>query len=130
MPGSGHAGGRGGHYLSGTYIITDADIAAGTVANTAFAQAGDGSTSGQNTVTIYEKSIHLDAQTTPNAYAQVGKSIAYTFTITGHSAVPLQGDPIVIADPLQITCETLDTIGNGDISLTVMRRLHATLRRL
>jgi hypothetical protein len=99
---------------NGTYTITDADIDAGTVTNSATARAGNGSVSGQTTVTVYEKSLQLDAQATPEAYAQVGESIAYTFTITGRSAVPLQGNPIVIADPLQITCETLDAVGNGD----------------
>jgi LysM repeat protein len=98
----------GSFSCSGSYAVTQADIDAGSVTNSATAQAvfnGSPVNSNADGVTIYANQnpvLGLTILATPNTFTAAGQSIAYTFTLQNNGNVTLQS-PSVTA-PLSISC--------------------------
>jgi gliding motility-associated-like protein/uncharacterized repeat protein (TIGR01451 family) len=101
-----------------TYIITQADLDAGQVVNTATASgtAPDGSTvsdSDDETVTaIQSPSIAITKTADPATYDAVGQTITYTIIVTNTGNVTLTG--ITVTDPLTGLSVTVASLAPGD----------------
>ena len=110
---------------SGTYVVTQADLDAGSIANTASAvgTAPDGSTINRtDTVTIpinpasATRSMTLDKQASVATFSAVGSQITYTFEVRNTGNLTLTN--IGIADPaLGFTC-TIPTLAPAAINRT------------
>ena len=82
-----------------TYTITEADVDAGEVENTAFASAGGfDSLEDEATVIWVNPELELHKSATPQTYGWAGDQITYTFTVTNTGNVTLTN--IIIDDPL------------------------------
>jgi len=90
-----------------SYTITQADLDAGSVNNSATAHAGGvNSTPATATVTaIQNKSISLTKAANPTTYNTVGQTITYTYTIKNTSNIDLPG-PFTVSDNkvASVTC--------------------------
>ncbi|MBX7251401.1 MAG: DUF11 domain-containing protein [Candidatus Promineofilum sp.] len=93
-----------------TYVVTQADITAGSVVNIATATAKHGNdtvTSNQDTVTVPAvqlPALSLDKDTTTANYDQVGDTIAYTYKVTNSGNVPLTPPYAVSDNKTTVTC--------------------------
>jgi uncharacterized repeat protein (TIGR01451 family) len=82
-----------------SYIITQADLDAGSVTNHATA-SGNGVTSNQATATVYAeqaKALLLTKTADPLSYSAMGQTISYSYVIKNTSNVTLTG-PFTVAD--------------------------------
>jgi hypothetical protein len=94
---------------AGTYVITQADIDAGSVTNIATARAeGSGVTSPPVTLTIFdpkpEALLGLIKTATPLVYSRVGQEISYRYEVTNIGTVTLTGPFTVADDKNAVTC--------------------------
>jgi uncharacterized repeat protein (TIGR01451 family) len=98
------------------YVVTQADLNAGSVTNIASASAG-GTTSNTDTVTVnanQKPALTLDKKTTTANYDSVGDTISYTYDVVNSGNVRLAG-PVTISDnKTTATCPNVNTVGNLD----------------
>jgi len=88
------------------YSITQADLDAGSVTNTATASAG-GITSNPATVTIQmtqNQALTLIKNVSPSSYSQAGQTITYTYAIKNSGIVSLSGPFSISDDKATVTC--------------------------
>lgn len=87
-----------------TYAITQEDIDAGEIRNTATATADDGTTATSNEVVVTAQSgaatLFLTKTSDVATFSAAGETITYTYTVENVGAVTLAG-PITITDDLQ-----------------------------
>ena len=103
-----------------TYSLVQADITAGSRANTATATSGNTTAQGSDSVLLPSalgltlvKTGTFNDDTTADGFAQAGETIGYTFDVTNDSAVPVTN--VSVTDPKvdPITCPG----GNGTLGL-------------
>lgn len=102
--------------LSGTYTVTNADVAAGSIVNTATADSDQtGSVDDDETVPLLDPELVLDKAAPTNADedgssdVSVGDTLTYTITATNNGSATLTN--VVVSDPLltpaSITCASI-----------------------
>ena len=92
------------------YTITQADLNAGSVTNTAKASAG-GIDSNEDKATveaIQNKALSLDKTASPTAADAVGDVISYSYVVTNIGNVRLAGPVTVADDKATVTCPALE----------------------
>ncbi|MGA4544337.1 DUF7507 domain-containing protein [Uniformispora flossi] len=92
---------------TGTYMVTEADAAAGHVTNVATAAADDGTVSEQETATITTGTPALflvKSVDSSHAYL-VGDTVTYTYTVTNTGSAPVDELHIVDDRVANITCQ-------------------------
>ena len=120
-----------------TYVVTQADINAGSVANTATATAKHGTdtvTSNTDTVTVPAlqlPSLHLDKTTTTANYDSVGDTIHYNYLVMNDGNVPLT-PPYAVSDNKapSVTCPQTPNPLNPGASITCTASYVVTLADL
>src|SRR5262249_19782544 len=93
---------------SATYAVTQADIDAGKVTNTATASAG-GTTSNASSVTVTAvqvRALTLVKSATPTTFDGAGNVVAYSYLVTNAGNVTLAGPVTVSDDRVTVTCPT------------------------
>ena len=99
-----------------SYSITQADLNAGSVTNTAKASAG-GIDSNEDKATVdavRHPSLVLDKTASPTSADAVGDVISYTYLVRNDGNVRLAGPVTVADDKATVSCPALSTIGNND----------------
>ena len=99
-----------------SYSITQADLNAGSVTNTAKASA-DGIDSNEDKATVtavQSPSLLLDKTASPLSADAVGDVISYTYLVRNNGNVRLAGPVTVADDKATVSCPALSTIGNHD----------------
>ena len=91
---------------TGTYSITQADLDAGSVANSATATVG-GTTSNVASFPVnmaQNRALTLSKAAAPTTYAQVGDVITYTYVILNGGNVTIQGTFSIADDKAAVNC--------------------------
>ena len=107
-----------------SYAVTQADLTAGAVVNTATASAvfnGNPVVSNQDQVSvpaIQGPALLLDKSTTTPNYDAVGDTISYSYLVTNSGNVPVVPTYAVIDDKATVTCPQTPTPLNPGASLT------------
>ena len=99
-----------------SYTITQADINAGTVTNTASATNGS-VTSNTDTATVTAAQgpdLELVKTATPSTYAAVGDVIDYSYLVTNSGNTTLDGPVTVTDNKVAVTCPAVATLDPGD----------------
>ncbi len=112
-----------------THAVTQADLDAGSVENSATASA-DGTTSAPDTATVdadAQPELTLVKEAAEEGFLLAGETLHYTFTVTNTGNVRLDG-PVTIADDLTSdeSCPALTTVGNHDGWLDVGEAVECT----
>jgi hypothetical protein len=99
-----------------TYIVTQADLDAGSLTN--IASATDGvNTSPTDTVTVpatQTPSLALVKTASPATYSAAGQAINYSYLLTNSGNVTLNGPFSVSDDKTTVICPAVNTVGNLD----------------
>jgi uncharacterized repeat protein (TIGR01451 family) len=86
-----------------TYTITQADLDAGSVTNSAFATGPNNIVISNNTsatvLAIQKPGLKIDKDVDPKTYFTVGDTIDYSFTVTNKGNVDIAG-PITVTDSM------------------------------
>jgi uncharacterized repeat protein (TIGR01451 family) len=101
---------------SASHTITQADIDAGSITNTASASA-DGTTSPDDAATVTAvvgPGLSLVKTATPSSYQAVGDAIAYEYLVTNTGNVTLAGPVTVSDDKVTVTCPSTADLDPGD----------------
>ena len=103
-----------------TYTVTQADLNAGRVTNTATADA-DGTTSNQDQAivsAVQGPALTLVKDAAENSFNVAGAVLHYTFTVENTGNVSLAG-PVTVTDDKATdeSCPALTTVGNNDSNL-------------
>ncbi|QQS48169.1 MAG: DUF11 domain-containing protein [Acidobacteriota bacterium] len=103
-----------------SYTITQADLDAGSVTNTAKASAnGVDSNEDSETVTATQtRTISLDKTATPATYDSVGDTISYSYKVTNTGNVTLAGPVTVVDNKATVTCPAGSLAPGGMITCT------------
>ncbi|MFO1541464.1 MAG: hypothetical protein ACKOTZ_13655 [Chloroflexota bacterium] len=112
-----------------TRSVTQGDLAAGEVENTATASA-DGTTSAPDSVTVLadgRPALHLAKAATESTYLLAGDVLHYAFTVRNSGNIRLAG-PVSIADDRTSdeSCPAVTTVGNHDAWLDPGEELACT----
>ena len=104
--------------LSGDYTVTQANVDAGQVVNTATATADDLSdqTVTRTTTVAQKKALTLAKTTTSSSFAQVGAVLNYGYQVTNSGTVTLSGTLAITDDKIasgDITCGEVPSGGLG-----------------
>ena len=95
-----------------SYSITQADLNAGSVTNTASASA-DGTTSADATATVTAVgALALTKVASPLTYSAVNDAIAYSYTVSNTGNVSLAGPVTIADDKATVTCPAVASQGN------------------
>src|SRR4051794_5125999 len=100
-----------------SYTITQADLNAGSVKNTAQAHAGttDSNTDSETATATQSPALSLDKTITSGSpYAAVGGVVNYSYLVTNTGNVRIAGPVTVSDDRATVTCPNLSTVGNLD----------------
>lgn len=93
------------------YVITEADVAAGSVTNTAQAFVG-AVQSNLASAKVYLEKLNLNITTNRDSYEKVGDEIQYSYSVTSSSPVPLYGYVSVLDNQMRVICPRFETVGN------------------
>jgi hypothetical protein len=98
-----------------TYAITQGDIDAGAVINTAFASSGTTSSpvASATALAAQDPQLGLTKTPSPTTYDHVGQVITYTYTLTNTANVTLSGPFTVTDDKTTVTCPSTATLDPG-----------------
>ncbi len=102
-----------------TTTVTQDDLNAGSVTNTATASAG-GTDSNEDQVTVpavQSPALTLEKTTTASDYDEVGDTLSYSYEVTNSGNVSLAGPVTVADDKASVTCPAVTTVGNNDGNL-------------
>ena len=105
-----------------TYLITQADLDAGSVTNTARGHAsyeGDPLDSEMTDATVtasQSPELGLTKVASPTTYDHAGQAISYTYVLTNTGNVSLGGPVIVTDDLANVSCPALTSVGNNDVT--------------
>ena len=103
--------------LTGDYTVTQADVDAGEVANTATAAATGVSarTASRTTIVAQQKALTLAKTATTVSFGSVGDRIAYSYEVTNSGTVTLSGTVAITDDKIAsgITCPAVPAAGLG-----------------
>ena len=117
--------------LTGAYTVTQADVDAGEVSNTARASA-DGVTAApvsEVTAVAQERALELAVSPNPSSYEQVGDEITYTYTVTNSGTVTLAGTVTVADDKATgIECTALPAGGLAPAGTTTCSGSYTTVQ--
>ncbi|MCF1753401.1 DUF7507 domain-containing protein, partial [Mariniradius sediminis] len=92
-----------------SYTATQADIDAGSVANTASASSGSVSVSDQVTINaVQSPALFIDKSVAESSYDAVGDVLNYTVTVTNTGNVTLSN--VVVVDPLTGLNQTIASL--------------------
>ena len=103
-----------------TYVVTQADINAGNVTNTATATVG-GTNSNPDTVIInatVTSGLTLDKTTTSTGYNAAGQSIPYSYVVTNTGNATLAGPVTVTDNRVSVTCPAGSLAPGASITCT------------
>src|SRR4029079_5579856 len=91
---------------SASYPVTQADLNAGAVVNTASASSGTTTSPVDSAaaLTAQAPQLHLDKSASPTTYDHVGQQITYTYLITNDSEATLNGPFTVTDDKTTVSC--------------------------
>jgi LPXTG-site transpeptidase (sortase) family protein len=122
-------GGSDSTSFSGTYTLTQADIDAGSRANTATVSGKPPTGSNMSAQSTETKTLAADARITllktgtldktvvaPGSRADAGDTISYTFTVSNPGNVPLTG--VLVTDPKATITGTAITLAPGQTNTT------------
>ncbi|WP_229744583.1 DUF7507 domain-containing protein, partial [Belliella aquatica] len=94
------------------YVITQADLDAGKVDNTASAAFGNDVLTADETVTATQNfEFSITKVATPQTYSTVGEVISYDITVTNDGNVTLEG--ILVTDPLTDLSQLIASLSPG-----------------
>ena len=99
-----------------SHTVTQADIDAGKVTNTASASA-DGTTSNTDSVTVTASQgpgISLVKTSTPDSYKAVGDVIDYSYVVTNTGNTSMDGPVTVTDDKITVTCPPVAKLDPGE----------------
>ena len=103
--------------LTGDYTVTQADVDAGEVVNTATAAATGVSarTASRTTIVAQQKALTLAKTATTVSFSSVGDQIAYSYEVTNSGTVTLSGTVAITDDKIAsgITCAAVPAAGLG-----------------
>src|SRR4029079_7195613 len=91
---------------SASYPVTQADLNAGAVVNTASASSGTTTSpvDSATALTAEAPQLQLDKSASPTTYDHVGQQVTYTYLITNDSDATLNGPFTVTDDKTTVTC--------------------------
>ena len=103
---------------TGTYTVTQADVDAGQVTNTATARATGVTvvTASRTTAVAQQRALTLALSASPTSFAGVEDTITYTYQVTNSGTVTLRGAAAIADDTVAaaaITCGALPAGGLG-----------------
>ncbi|MBN1304343.1 MAG: hypothetical protein JXA13_07895 [Anaerolineales bacterium] len=119
VSGCGRSGNNSSMTCTGSYVITDDDVAAGQVVNQASvtgvyrdssgcdSQYYNASASTSKTITLVQAalpSIELKKTASPNAFMGPGEIISYTYEVTNTGDLPLSGSITISDDMVDVSC--------------------------
>jgi len=101
---------------TGSYTVTQGEINAGTVDNTATANSTETPpTNTPNTTPLPQvKTLSLDKTATESSYFFAGDTIHYQYLVTNTGNTSLAGPVTVADDKTTVTCPAVTTVGNND----------------
>ena len=117
--------------LTGAYTVTQADVDAGEVSNTAQASAGEVTalTASEVTAVAQERALGLAVSARPSSFARVGDEITYTYTVTNSGTVTLAGAVTVADDTATgIECTALPAGGLAPAGTTTCSGSYTTVQ--
>ena len=117
--------------LTGTYTVTQADVDAGEVSNTAQASAGGVTAlpASEVTAVAQERALGLAVSARPSSFARVGDEITYTYTVTNSGTVTLAGTVTVVDDTATgIECAALPAGGLAPAGTTTCTGSYTTVQ--
>ena len=103
-----------------SYIITQADLNAGSVTNIAFAGNGTVSspTDSETVTAVQDSTLAIVKTANPTAYSAVGQVISYSYLVTNNGNITLAGPFTVTDDKATVTCPSGDLAPGASLTCT------------
>ena len=108
-----------GCQLSGDYTVTQADVDAGTVANTATATAaelGAAVTASRSTAVAQERALTLAKTATASGFGATGETLNYRYEVTNSGTVTLTGTVSITDDKIASEAIACGTVAAGGLA--------------